>query len=71
MKNPRPVSPALFIYLTYGIKPEYKSQCEAAVGPTLQRDTVHPPCDGRLRRPTGRAFDDHVGADHAELTLGL
>lgn len=44
---------------------------EWVVGLTLQRVPVHPPHHSRLRSPTDGAFDEHVWADHAELTLRL
>lgn len=48
-----------------------KNVGEWAVGLTLQRVTVHPPCHSRLRSPTDGALDVHVWANHAELTLRL
>lgn len=41
------------------------------VGLTLQRYTIHPPRYNRLRSPTGRALDEHIRANHTELTLRL
>lgn len=38
---------------------EKQQEGEAAVGLTLQRATVHPPCQSRLWSPAGGAFDEH------------
>lgn len=38
---------------------------------TLQRFTVHPPRYSWPRSPSGRALDEHIRANHAELTLRL
>lgn len=41
------------------------------MGPTLQRHTVDPPSDSGLRGPAGGALNEHIRADHTELTLRL
>lgn len=47
------------------------NEVNPVMGLTLQRYTIHPPCYNRLRSPTGRALDEHVWANHTELTLRL